>query len=106
MYDGVMTKRFQPCIIIYLPLFVSFCTINIISRLCLTSSHLPGAHTPYLTDAPERSVYILAAMFIDCSSWNSSFAAYGMWTCAILVLFLQGRHSKDCLERFLRMLAY
>lgn len=24
-----------------------------------------------------------------------------MWTCAILILFLQGRHSKDCLDRLL-----
>ena len=28
-------------------------------------------------------------MFIACSSWNSSLAAYGMYTCEICVLFLQ-----------------
>lgn len=56
---------------------------------------------------PDRSVNILAAIFIACSSWNSSLAAYGMWICAILVLFLHGRHSNDCLERFLMpMLAH
>jgi hypothetical protein len=27
------------------------------------------------TDTPERSVNIRAAMFIEASSWNSSFAA-------------------------------
>lgn len=51
---------------------------------------------------PDLSVNILAAMFMDWSSWKRSFAAYGMWTCAIFVLFLQGRHSNDCLDRFLR----
>src|ERR1700712_4754917 len=35
-------------------------------------------------------------MFIDANSWKSNFAAYGMWICEILVLFLQGLHSKDC----------
>lgn len=29
----------------------------------------------YRTVIPDRFVYILAAMFIDASSWNSSFAA-------------------------------
>lgn len=33
---------------------------------------------PYLRDTPDRSVNMRAAMFMDCSSWNSSFAAYGM----------------------------
>lgn len=51
---------------------------------------------------PDLSVNILAAMFMDWSSWKRSFAAYGMCTCAILVLFLHGRHSKDCFERFLQ----
>lgn len=61
----------------------------------------------YRTEAPDLLVKSLAAMFIDCSSWKSNLAAYGMWICAILVLFLQGRHSKDCLERFLlSMLVY
>lgn len=41
------------------------------------------------------------AMFMDISSWNSSLAAYGMCTWAILVLFLQGRHSNDCFVKFL-----
>lgn len=42
-----------------------------------------------------------AAMFMAASSWNRSLAAYGMWTCAILVLFLHGLHSKDCFVKFL-----
>lgn len=41
------------------------------------------------------------AMFMAANSWKSSLAAYGMCTCAIFVLFLQGRHSKDCFVRFL-----
>lgn len=52
-------------------------------------------------DTPDRSVNIREAMFIAASSWKSNFAAYGMNTCAILVLFLQGRHSNVCLVRFL-----
>jgi uncharacterized lipoprotein NlpE involved in copper resistance len=55
----------------------------------------------YRTVIPERFVYILAAMFIDASSWKSSFAAYGIWICEILVLFLHGRHSKEFFLRFL-----
>jgi hypothetical protein len=56
---------------------------------------------------PDLSVNIRAAMFMDISSWKSSLAAYGMCTCAILVLFLQGLHSNVCLVRFLHYpLAY
>ena len=58
--------------------------------------------TDYRTVIPERFVYILAAMFIDASSWKSSLAAYGMWICEILVLFLHGRHSKEFFLRFLQ----
>jgi len=47
------------------------------------------------TDIPDLFVNILAAMFIEASSWKSNFAAYGMWICEILVLFLQGLHSND-----------
>ena len=46
-------------------------------------------------------MYSLVAMFIDISSWNSNFAAYGMWICEILVLFLHGRHSNEFFFRFL-----
>lgn len=42
---------------------------------------------------PLLVVNILVAKFIAASSWNMSFAAYGMMICAILVLFLHGRHS-------------
>ena len=56
----------------------------------------------YRTLMPDRFVYILAAMFIDASSWKRSLAAYGMCTCEILVLFLHGRHSNDAFLRFLR----
>jgi hypothetical protein len=55
----------------------------------------------YRTETPDLLVYIRAAMFIDASSWKSSFAAYGMCTCEILVLFLQGRHSNVFRLRFL-----
>lgn len=41
------------------------------------------------------------AIFIAASSWNSSFAAYGMKTWATWFLFLQGLHSKFCLVKFL-----
>jgi hypothetical protein len=47
------------------------------------------------TEIPDLFVNILAAIFIEANSWNSNFAAYGIWICEILVLFLQGRHSKD-----------
>lgn len=55
----------------------------------------------YRIETPLRLVYILVAIFMLANSWNSSFAAYGIWTCAIFVLFLQGRHS-NCW--FLRLL--
>jgi hypothetical protein len=62
-------------------------------------------HTLPLTaqriDIPDLSVNILAAMFMEANSWKSSFAAYGIWICETLVLFLQGRHSKLCVESFL-----
>lgn len=47
------------------------------------------------TETPDLFVNILDAIFIEASSWNSNFAAYGIWICEILVLFLHGRHSKD-----------
>jgi len=47
------------------------------------------------TEIPDLFVNILDAIFIEANSWNSNFAAYGIWICEILVLFLQGRHSKD-----------
>lgn len=50
---------------------------------------------------PDLFVYILAAMFIDASSWKRSLAAYGMCTCEILVLFLHGRHSNEFFFRLL-----
>lgn len=53
------------------------------------------------TVMPERFVYILAAMFMLASSWNSSFAAYGICTCATLVLLRHGLHSNCCFLRFL-----
>ena len=55
----------------------------------------------YRTEMPDLLVYILAAMFIEASSWKSSLAAYGMCTCEILVLFLHGRHSNVFFLRFL-----
>ena len=45
------------------------------------------------TDIPDLLVYIRAAMFIEASSWKSSFAAYGICTCEILFLFWHARHS-------------
>ena len=56
----------------------------------------------YRTVTPDRSVKSLVAMFIEPSSWNSSLAAYGMWICEILVLFLHGRHSNEFFLRFLK----
>jgi hypothetical protein len=47
------------------------------------------------TDIPDRFVNILVAIFIAASSWKSNLAAYGIWICETLVLFLQGLHSKD-----------
>ena len=41
-------------------------------------------------------------MFIDASSWKSSFAAYGMCTCAILFWLLHGRHWKSFLISLLK----
>jgi len=46
-------------------------------------------------EMPDRLVNILDAIFMEASSWKSNFAAYGMWIWEILVLFLQGRHSKE-----------
>ncbi len=65
-------------------------------------ANLPTSRPPaYRTVIPDLLVYILAAMFIDASSWKSNLAAYGMCTCEILVLFLQGRHSNVFFLRFL-----
>ncbi|KAH0560025.1 hypothetical protein GP486_003460, partial [Trichoglossum hirsutum] len=50
---------------------------------------------------PDLFVYILAAMFMEASSWKSSFAAYGIWTCEIFVLLWQGLHSNRFFLRFL-----
>lgn len=65
--------------------------------------HRPAlvAGPPQRTEMPDRLVNMREAMFMDMSSWNSSLAAYGMCTCAMRVLFLQGRHSNDCLVRLL-----
>lgn len=48
----------------------------------------------------NQTTISLGAMFIDISSWNKSFAAYGSRICEICVLFLQPLHSNVLLRMF------
>ena len=45
---------------------------------------------------PVEVVYNRGAMFMLCSSWKSSFAAYGMYSCETAVFVLHARHSNVC----------
>jgi hypothetical protein len=39
-------------------------------------------------------------MFMACNSWKSNFAAYGMYTCEICVLFRQTEQWNSCFFKF------
>lgn len=82
--------------------FVTYWSFSFSSYTCLLLAVSKGRVCGvYLTLTPDLLVNILAAMFIDANSWKSSFVAYGICTCEIFVLFLQGLHSNDCVFSFL-----